>query len=91
MKLMKSLLLTLAASSVLVAGCSPLAPLVYKFKSKEIHVPTGAVAEIRAPIVVPVWYHDKEGNVKKGYVNAWAGYLVGPGTPAQPVKNSEIK
>lgn len=72
-----------------LSGCNPFA----RFSSlREVHIPQGKCAEIREPIRIKVWSHDKDGNPVKGYVNGYAGYLVAPATPTVPAfKISEIK
>lgn len=67
-------------------GCNPLREIFAKWRTPEAYVPPGSVAELRRPVVVPVWVHDKKtGELKKAYVNAAQGWLVGPDV-AQPAK-----
>ena len=73
-----------------LTGCSPFGSLFSR--EPEIHVPQGKCAELRAPVRLAVWSHDKDGNPVKGYVKAYAGYLVAPATPTAPeFKTSEVK
>jgi len=81
-----SLLLALACLIVIVlSGCEN--PLTGIFsRQPEVHIPAGKCAEVRRPIKVAVWTHDKDGKPIKGYYMAYAGSNVGPGVPTSEIK-----
>lgn len=83
------LCLAALASSALL-GCNPVRTMLCKWRTPEAHVPPGAVAEVRRPVTVPVWIHDKKtGEAKKAYATVGQGWLVGP--PAAAQKESAVK
>ena len=79
MAVVASLLAVLVCSS----GCNPLLPLLIKWKTPEAFIPDGAAAEIRRPIVVPIWVHDKSGKASKAYFTAYPGCLIAPAAPTK--------
>lgn len=71
--------------SLMATGCSnPLSGLFSRVP--DVYIPQGKCAEIRKPIAIPVWTHDKEGKPVKGVYRAYAGSNVGPGVPSSAVK-----
>ena len=92
-----SLLLVLAL--VTLTGCNgnPLHDIFSR--TPDLYIPAGKCAELREPIVVKTWSHDKDGKPVKGHYHAYAGSNIGPGVPSvnvvQPpapvVKESAVK
>lgn len=84
------LLLILALLSFASVGCvsNPVKDFFTRHKTPLTHVPQDGVVELREPAALRVWAHDKNGKLVAGYVNAYAGWLVGP---AAPSKESEVK
>lgn len=91
MRRTKLILILVALISTIVPGCNPFIPLanaVTKFRTPEVYIPADSVAELRGPVAVPVWY-TADGKRKKGYVQAYDRYLIGPSTPV-PLKVSDL-
>lgn len=88
-RLLKLVVILSALACLIATGCSnPLSGIFCR--TPEVYIPAGKCAEVRKPVKVPVWTHDKDGKPVKGYYNAYAGSNVGPGVPssAQPPKES---
>lgn len=80
----KSILTILAALSFTGAsGCNPIAAAMPSLFLQETKVPTGKVAELREPTKIKVWIRDDQGKLRRSYVRAWPGWLVGPAAPTQ--------
>lgn len=79
-----SLLLVLACLTLTGCNANPLHDLFSR--SPDLHIPAGKCAEIRKPVTIYTWSHDKDGNAVKSHYHAYAGGNVGPGVPASEIK-----
>jgi hypothetical protein len=78
MRLSTRFLLILALPSFTAAsGCNFLPSLF----CKEVKVNQNQVAELREPAKVKVWVHEKDGTLRRAYVRAHPGWLIGPPAP----------
>lgn len=86
-RLSTPLLILVLALSTAASGCNPFLPILAKFRTPEVHLAPGQVAEVRRPTTVPVWVHDaKNGDLKKGYMVMYPTWLGGPPPPAPAEK-----
>jgi hypothetical protein len=80
-KLLLTLLATL--SFTVASGCNPIAAALPSLFLQETKVPAGRVAELREPAKIKVWVRDDKGQMKRSYVRAWPGWIIGPSGPTQ--------
>lgn len=86
-------ILWLLAGSIGASGCNLLPEFL--FPQKPVRVGAGQVAELAKPAKVKCWITDrKTGDRSMRTVEAWPGWLVGPGEPSpapEPVKESAVQ
>ena len=86
----KRISLLLALACLILTGCeNPLHGITDR--TPDLYLPAGKCAEIRKPVTVYTWSHDKDGNPVKSHYHAYAGANIGPGVPSVATPKSEVK
>jgi hypothetical protein len=86
--LLKPISLLMVLACLMLTGCeNPVHDLFSK--TPDLYIPAGKCAEVRKPVTIYTWSHDKDGNPVRSHYHAYPGCNVAPGAPT--LKVSEIK